>query len=232
MELVLFDSGSGALKRSTELETIPASRPLRYAKIGACYLDIAEWFVERGRVGGWTNLETDMLFIRPGFTNWMLEHLRSADYVAARFGPVPPGSRWRPARSLRAEGRTRLLDLLGGDQLYGAFSPGQVFSAAFSERIVGDPRFSEIRAFAQLNERDGGAYSLQETIFPTAAMAWGMRVGSYPESGRFANRYRPYFGVSGTIRARADADVFFVHPVRRSPSDPARQALVESLGEN
>jgi hypothetical protein len=226
MEIVLYDSGSERLGEVTGLPTIPAARPLQYAKIGASFLDIMEWFVDRAG-DAWINLETDMLFVRAGFTEWLAARMASADYVAARFHLVEPRSRWRPARSLRADGRRTLLDLLGGDALYGAFSPGQVFGRAFCRRMVAHPRFDELRQFLLRNEGDGGAYSMQEIVFPSAAMAWRMGVAGYPEGSSFSNRYRPHFGRVGVERALADDTVFFVHPVRRDPTDAARRALVE-----
>lgn len=226
LELVLYDSGVDCLGQVTGLPTIPTARPLRYAKIGTCFLDIVEWFVEEAAGVAWINLESDMLFIRPGFTDWLATEMITADYLAARLHRVKPRSNWRPARSLRAEGRRTLLDLLGSDALYGAFSPGQVFGARFCRLMVEHARFHELRQFMLRNEQDGGAYSMQETVFPTAAMALGMRVARYPDGSQFSNRYRPYFGRSGVTRALADESVYFVHPVRRDPDDPARQAFV------
>lgn len=229
MQIVLYDSGSRRLGDVTGLPIIPAARPLQYAKIGACFLDIMEWFVEHAVGNAWINLETDMFFIRPGFTKWLAARMGTADYVAARFHRVKQRSEWRPARSLGAEGRRTLLDLLGGDTLYGAFSPGQVFGIALCRRILEHPRLDELRQFMLRHEREGGAYSLQETVFPSAAMAWRMRVADYPDGSHFSNRYRPYFGRAGIARALADESVFFTHPVRRDPGDPARQMLVGRL---
>jgi hypothetical protein len=227
MEIVLYDSGSKRLGKVTGLPTIPGARPLQYAKIGACFLDIMEWFVERAAGHAWISLETDMLFVRAGFTEWLAARMTTADYVAARFHRVEPRSRWRPARSLRAVGRRTLLEILGGDALYGAFSPGQVFGSVFCRRMVAHPRFDELRQFMLRHEGPGGAYSMQETVFPSAAMALRMQVAGYPDGSDFSNRYRPWFGRGGIERALADDTVFFVHPVRRDPADPARQALVE-----
>ncbi len=226
MEIVLYDSGVKRLGRTTGLPSIPTARPMKYAKIGACFLDIMEWFVDRDAGDAWINLESDMLFIRPGFTKWLTARLTTADYIAARLHPIKPGSEWRPARSLRAEGRRGLLDILGGDTLYGAFSPGQVFGSAFCRRMSQHPRLHELRHFVLSHEREGGAYSMQETVLPSAAKAWEMRIAGYPEGSRFSNRYRPYFGRAGVARALNDESVFFVHPVRRDPADAARQALL------
>ena len=225
MGVTLYDSGLGNLGTAFGLPTVSASRPLEYAKVGNAFLDIMEWFVENTESDAWMNLETDMVFVRPGFVHWLEAILDEADYVAPRLFAVPPRSRWRPARSLRSGGRRRLLDILDADRLCGGFSPGQVFHRRFADRLVDHARYPELRKFLREQEAAGGAYSTQETVFPTAADSWGVATACYPEQAQRVNRYRPYLGPAGVRHALEVEDVYFVHPVRRNPDDPTRRLL-------
>jgi hypothetical protein len=225
-DLVLYNSGADAkLGAHLGLEAFPAPRRLTYAKVTPFFLDLFEWAVSKGCTFDYlVNLETDMLFIRKGFARFLAEAMEESDYMTPWLRrQTAKTSKWRPIRSLRPELRD-WYRLFGFEHTHRGFSPGQVFSRAYIEKLVSHPAYPEIRRLVEQNR----SYSLQEVLFPTLIDFLGMRGRSYPAELAPVNRYRPYQAVSGVRRALALPDAFFVHPVRRVKENPSR-AYIRAL---
>lgn len=223
--LVLYNSGDDpGLGAGLGLTHFPAPRRYRYAGIAGFFLDVFEWLAETGDpFDAVVNLETDLLFIRPGFEAFVDAQLASADYLAPNLVRRRRlDTDWRPMRSLRPEFED-WFQLFGFRHLHGTFSPAQVFSRRYVETLLADPRYPELRRLVAANR----SYTLQEVLYPTLTEALGLRLAGYPEAHRTSNRYRPYQAVSGVRRALAIPDAYFVHPVRRTPGDPARRLIGE-----
>jgi hypothetical protein len=225
-DVAIYDSGNGAPGFGTadELPRLPASRPLSYAKVTPFFLDLLEWAAAQN-YNNVINVETDMAFLRPGFESFLRSAMLNADYLAPSLSRVTAQtSRWRPYRSLRAE-LPELLSILGTDHTNRCFSPGQVFSARFAERLLSSPWYSDVRAFVERNQQPGRSFSLQEVLLPTVAEVLGLRVSGYPAHLTRFNRYRPYHAGASVRLARATEDAYFVHPVRRDEADEARKIV-------
>lgn len=203
---------------------LPSSRSLRYAKVTPFFLDMFEWAAGQPH-DYFVNAESDMAFVQPGFEPFVADAMRNADYLAPGYArETPRTSRWRPYRSLRRE-LPELLGLLAMNHTNRCFSPGQVFSARFIERVVASPRYGELRDFVTRNQEPNRSFSLQEVLMPTLAEALGLRVRDYPAHLASVNRYRPYHAATSVSRARRTPYAYFVHPVRRDESHGARQLV-------
>lgn len=224
--MLLYNSGHDAgLCRNLGVPEFPSPRVLEYARIAPFFLDLFEWLIRSGDpCDALVNLETDMLFVRPGYEAFVERQLQRADYLAPNLTERRSlTTRWRPMRSLRPE-FPRWFEFLGRRYWHGTFSPAQVFSRRYLEALIAHPKYAALRRLVAENR----SYTLQEVLFPTLTDFLGLRLLGYPESHRTSNRYRPYQAVSGIHRALATADAYFVHPVHRVPGDPARR-LVAAL---
>ncbi len=227
--LMLYNSGTDPdLGKGLDLEILPVSRRQFYAKITPFFFDVFEWLVENDASYDYViNLETDMLFIRHGYEDWVSSAMSGYDYMApnlVRF--VSPKSRWRPYKSLRPE-LSDWFEFVGFRHVHGAFSPGQVFSHRYVEAMVKHRHYSDLKRLIAANK----SHTLQEILFPTLPDTLGLETRSYPVELKPFIRYRPYQAVSGIKRALGTPQAYFVHPVRRSLDDPAR-TLVRSLQES
>lgn len=219
-DLVLYNSGDDPdLGGGLGLALVPDCRKQLYARITAFFLDAFEWLVRSERMwSAMVNLETDMLFVRPGFEDFVQKRVRDADYIAPNLVRKRPlSTRWRPMRSLRPEFK-RWFAFLGFDYLHGTFSPGQIFSRRYVETLLAHPHYGAFKDLVAANR----SFTLQEVIFPTLTDLLGLRLAGYPDALRPINRYRPYQAVTGIRRALNTPDAYFVHPVRRALDDPAR----------
>jgi hypothetical protein len=226
--LVLYNSGPDpSLGEELELEHFPAPRRQEYARVCGFFLDVAEWLAGSGReYEYWVNLETDLLFIRPGYEAFLDRAMEGWDYMCPHLRRFTPRtSRWRPIRSLRPE-LPRWHGVMGAEYTHAGFSPAQVFRRSYADVLAQPELLGEIRRLLAQNR----SFSLQEILYPTLADRLGLRARDYPEQLRPINRYRPYQAVRGVERALATDDAYFVHPVRRAPADPARRR-VEALEE-
>ncbi len=206
----------------TSLTMLPQSRPLEYAKVTPFFLDMFEWAASQG-YDYIVNAETDMAFVQPGYERFIAEAMKEADYLAPGYTrDVPRTSRWRPYRSLRHE-LPELLAILGTANPHRCFSPGQVFSARYFEKLVTSSWYTELRYFVSRNQEPGRSFSLQEVLLPTAADVLGLRTEGYPARLASVNRYRPYHAAASILRARETDNAYFVHPVRRDETNGARQ---------
>jgi hypothetical protein len=224
--LYLYNSGDDpSLGADLGIEMVPSPRRLYYAKVTPFFFDMFEWLVTAGvRFDYAINLETDMLFIRAGFESFIYSAMKNCDYMAPRFARFTSRkSRWRPIRSLRPELKD-WYEVFGFCYTHEAFSPGQVFSRAYIEKLLGHPRYSEILRLLKQNR----SYTLQEVLFPTLIDLLQVNGRNYPDEMRPVIRYRPYQAVSGVKRALALENAYFVHPVRRNLDDPAR-VFIRSL---
>jgi len=227
VDIALYYSGEAPVLAGTPasgLYRLPGGRPLRYAKVTPFFLDLIEWTTTTGYEYV-VNAETDMAFVQHGFEGFVANALRNVDYLSPGLTRhTPRTSRWRPYHSLRPE-LPELLSILDLTYTNGCFSPGQVFSSRFAEQVVRSRCYDELRDFVARNQDENRSFSLQEVLLPTIADALGLRAAGYPAHLRTTNRYRPYHAAASVARAQETPDAYFVHPVRRDPSDPARQAV-------
>lgn len=218
-DVVWYDSGI-ATQTVPSIPRLQCSRAHEYAKITGVFFDLFEWCAEQN-YDYLINLETDLAVVNPG-VEVIANLMRDSDYMAARLiAQVASTSRWRPYNSLRGE-LPELRDILRTHTMQGAFSPAQVFSRSYLGRILESPFYPQLREFVGRNRAPDRSFTLQEVLLPTLARVCGLRSRSYPAEQEVFNRYRPYHALRSVQAARA-ANVPFVHPIRRTADDVARQ---------
>lgn len=220
-DIVWYDSGQ-ATRTPPDVQRLPCSRIYSYAKIAGIFFDLFEWWIDEGH-DYLINVETDLAVINPG-VEVVTDLMRDSDYMAAHLvAQVPTTSRWRPYLSLRPE-LPELCDILGTKTVQGAFSPAQVFSRRYIERIIDSSFYPRLRGFLERNQSPGGSFTLQEVLLPTLAQVRGLRLKSYPTEHEAFNRYRPYHALR-SVRAAQAASVPFIHPIRRNAENDARRYI-------
>lgn len=221
--IMLYNSGIDPLLGcGLDIEFFPRPLQFEYARICGFFLHVFEYLVESGDdFDAVVNLETDLLFIRRGFRDFLQHQLSNADYL----GPNLVERRrldayWRPMRSLRPEFE-RWFAFLGFTHLHGTFSPAQVFSRRYVHNLVSHSEYGRLETLVAANR----SFTLQEVLFPTLCDFLELRLKGYPKAHATTNRYRPYQATTGVKRALSIPDACFVHPVRRDPDDPARTMI-------
>ncbi|GAA2205003.1 hypothetical protein GCM10009850_006530 [Nonomuraea monospora] len=190
------------------------------------YFDIFEWAAGQDYDHVIT-VETDMVFIKPGFTRFIAEQMKDADYLAPGLRRnIPASSQWPAYLSLKPE-LPELLSILGMTHTNRSFSPGQVFGRDYLRAVVTSDIYPALRGFVERNQRAGHSYSLQELLLPTLADRFGLTARSYPDAISLFNRYRPFQTAQDLALALDHPSAFFLHPVARTPDDQVRALVRE-----
>jgi hypothetical protein len=234
-DIAVYNSGDAqCLRRHTvygSVTVLPTSRPLNYAKVTPFFLDMFEWAAGQD-YDYILNAETDMAWIKPGFETFLADAMQGYDYMASGFTrDTPRSSRWRPYRSLRPE-VPELLALLGLTGTSQCFSPAQVFSSRYIDTVVASPLYPQLCAFVMRNQAAEKSFTLQEVLLPTLVDTFSLSARDYPPHLATANRYRPYHAAHSVRRVLDIPDAYFVHPIRRDDTDPARIAVRQLITEN
>lgn len=227
-EIFWYDSSAGMRHEhgcfgATRLDS---SRPLKYAKVTPFFFDALEWFVANGDFDLMINIESDMVFTGSGLSAFFAAALRDHDYMVPRLQRnVSVKSKWRPYRSLRKE-LPELAEILGHRALHGGFSPGQVFTRRYADKVLSAPFYAELRRFIDSNQGADMSFTLQEILLPTLGGMWDLRARDYPEADLQYIRYRPYHSVASYRKAVAIGSPF-VHPISRDEENNTRIAVRE-----
>ena len=223
-----YDSGErGSAGRDVDVPRLPMSQPLMYGKIALFFLDMFEWAAGQ-RYDYLVNVESDAAFVRPGYEEFLESAMDGVDHLASRLNRTLPTSMWRPYRSLLPNELPELLSMLGVAHTNECFNVGQVFSTRYIDTLLSSSIYPDLRDFVTRNQQPDRSFALEEVLMPTLSDALGLTSGSYPANSAAVIRYRPYHDADALARALTLRDVYFVHPVRRSPDDAAR-CLVRSL---
>ncbi|MEH0542274.1 hypothetical protein QA802_04015 [Streptomyces sp. B21-105] len=220
-DIAWYNSGT---RRDTPfgLRRVSCDRPLKYMKITPCFFDIFEWSISQN-YDQVINLETDMVFIRPGFLEFIAQQMKEVDYVAPGLRRnIPPVSLWPAYRTLSSE-RAELSAILGTDHLNRCFSPSQIFGRGYVSALLSSGNYARIRSFVERNQQPGRSWTLQELILPSLADSVGATSRPYPLRMATFNRYRPFQAPIDLEIAQTVSDAFFLHPVRRAGDDPVRR---------
>src|SRR5437868_1896780 len=151
--MLLYNSGENSrLGSNLSIPRFQSPRRYGYARITPFFFDVFEWAVRSGDgFGAIVNLETDLLFIRPGYQDFVKKWLACADYLAPNLVERRSlKTRWRPMRSLRPEFK-RWFEFFGFQYWHGTFSPAQVFSRRYVKTLVEHDRYAELRRLAEEN---------------------------------------------------------------------------------
>lgn len=223
----LYNSGDDPdLGKDLPVTIIQPSRRLYYARIAPFFFDLFEWLSMQDFPYEYvTNLDSDVLFIRHGYEDFIDASMKSYDYMAPdlRFN-AHRRSQWRPMRSLKPEIK-RWYKFLGFKYMHGAFNPGQTFSKKYIESLVNHPSYQELLNLVSENQ----SFTLHEVLFPTLVDFLGLRARSYPEELNPIIRYRPYQAISGVKRAIGLETAFFIHPIKRDMDNPARVFIQKKM---
>lgn len=223
MDVVLYNAGDDpALGLELNTRHVQPSRRLYYARIIHFFFDLFEWLREHDMPYDYvTNLDSDVMFIRHGFEEYLLALMDGYDYLAQNFSRhTPSNSKWRPFRSLKPE-LENWYKLLGFSYTNQAFNPGQTFSRQYINRLLSHELFPEIKRLVNANE----SFTLHEVLFPTLVDFLDLPARSYPVELGSINRYRPYQATTGVVHALLTPNAYFLHPIRRASDDSARRLI-------
>lgn len=224
--ILLYNSGdSPDLGKGLPVIQVTPARRLCYARITPYFLDLFQFLENEAIPYDYVvHLDSDVLFIRPGFEAFLRDAMVEYDYMAPNFRRCTSRkSQWRPFRSLKPE-LSEWYRFLGFEYTNEGFNVGQVFSRKYVQCLLGCPTYHTLLALVSQNQ----SYTLHEVLFPTLADYLALQARSYPAELREVIRFRPHHSIASVKRALLLESAFFLHPIKREPDNPAR-AFILSL---
>ncbi|MCL6547537.1 MAG: glycosyltransferase family 4 protein [Alicyclobacillus sp.] len=206
----------------TGIDLCPYSRPLRRGKLARFLLDVMRWIEEQGMAYDYlVSVDSDVMFIRPGFEAFLDEHMVERDCMGINMGvqhrpdEVP---HWHPGQTMWAE-----WDLwrpfFGIDSFCGTLNCMQVYRRDIVRRILARLDWDALERLLASTK----VFALEEILHATLALREGARVCMYPqETAKYVRIGEPYT-VGEVEAAFRDPAAYFLHPVRRIMDDPARR---------
>ncbi|NGM82838.1 hypothetical protein G5B47_10475 [Paenibacillus sp. 7124] len=169
------------------------------------------------------NLDSDVLFAREGFEQFILNEMKDKDYMGV--GTKIPDDDFYCLVQLRLE-IDQWIPLLGNEPYMESFNVGQAYSRKLVLRFLHDDQYELLKS----NLRDTRSFGVDELIFVTMTDRLGFSLHAYPEDASSSIRYRPYFPLDEIVSLmNGKPDSTLVHPVYRNLKDEARSFIREAM---
>ncbi|MFN7251047.1 MAG: hypothetical protein ACK4M9_09670 [Anaerobacillus sp.] len=238
--IVVYNGGKDReLLKDLDVLVCPTSRKLEYGYTTIYFIEIMEWLEEiKVEYDFLINIDSDALFIRKGYEEFIEKEMRDTDYMAVDYQVASQDyfcgieiqkdrKRWEPFFTF--------------NPLYGAFNVGQVMNRRFTKTLIKSTNIQLLKK--ALIETP--AFGTDEIIFANLVKEFGLRAKCYPslmqtkqssigyDMHNLLIRYRPYITICELIsRLNEDVDRYLCHPIHRTSHDPARQLIMQLQKNN
>jgi hypothetical protein len=220
-EIVMYNGGRDPnFGKSAGIDICPYSRPLRYHKFGRCLFDIMTWLEEINLHYDYlVNLDSDNLFVNPGFESWLNEQMADYDVMGIWmqvYQPVESACSWGPGWTMIREWEV-WQPLFQTDFICRTLNASQTFRRDTVKRILSVIDATELERLLQTTQ----VFALEEMIYSTLAVREGSRYRAYPDASTEYWRLGEPLSVEEVEAAKGNW-VHIVHPIERSMDNPAR----------
>ena len=236
-KIVIYNGGKDqTLCENIDIKVCPTSRKLEHGYTTIHLLETMEWLEEIGmEYDHLINLDSDALFIRKGYEDFVNKQMEDADYMGVDLRIAE--ETYFCGKQLKTEAYKwdQLFDL---QQLYGVFNVGQVMSRKFIKALIN----SEKKLLLKRYLLETNAFGTDELVYVNMAKELGFKLKKYPsdqedlpyepigyDMDKWMIRFRPHFTIQELIHGRNNnKNRWLCHPIYRTGNDLARQ-LVYSL---
>ncbi|RXI98197.1 hypothetical protein DS745_17825 [Anaerobacillus alkaliphilus] len=221
--VVLYNGGKNSnLCTDLNVPVCPTSKQLKYGNLAMYFVETMEWLEEiELEYDYFINIDSDALFFRKGFEEFIEEQMQDADYMAVKLRI--PDKNWTCGKSFIKEKDT-WKPFFSVSSFLGVFNVGQVMSKALVKEFVNYEKKVELKT--ALTETT--VFGIEEIVFVNLANELGFKLKNYPEEvGQRLIRFRPYFTKSELIECIQLNEGWLVHPVKRKLNDPARNYIYD-----
>jgi hypothetical protein len=219
--VVLYNGGKNpGFGRRLGISVCPYSRPLRYGRLGRFFYDVMRWLERRGiRYDYLVNVDSDLMFVKPGFEPFLNRVMKGYGCMGIRlkaYRSLQTSRHWIPARTMWREWKF-WQPFFQMNHFYGTLNTMQVYRRSVVQRMLRNINRVRLEHLFQSTK----VFALEEILYVTLAARSKSRLRAYPAAiKRYVRLGRPLSAAEAN-RAKRSPLVFFVHPVKRTMSDPA-----------
>nr|WP_106782781.1 glycosyltransferase family 4 protein [Lysinibacillus timonensis] len=226
--IVLFNSSLDEdFGKSLGIPICPKSRHLQMNEIATVLKDVIDWLPQTSiEYDFLMYMDSDMMFIRSGFLDFLQKIMSRYDAVGINMGiqrspeDVP---HWIPGQQMWSD-QQRWVPLFDMKQICGTLNSMQVYRKAIVDQMFTGINREKLDQFIQ----NSNVFALEEILFATLALRAGAKICSYPYYTTEFVRLGNPLSIEEVKEALKD-EVYFVHPIARDLSDPARQFITNEL---
>jgi hypothetical protein len=224
-KIVVYNGGTNKkFAQQLNVPICPKSRPLQKGKLGRFFMDTMSWLEEIGEEYDFlVNLDSDVMFIRPGYEENMMKWMQGYDCMGINMGiqkspeEVP---HWYPGQTMWKEWR-QWQPFFKTDYFCGSLNSMQVYRRDIISRIM---KGLDIYWLEKLLA-ETKVFALEEMLYATLAVRSGGKYRSYPYQSIEFVRLGETLTVDECHYAQTKPDVFFVHPIERNMNNLSRRWL-------
>lgn len=229
-KVVLYNGGTNKqFGVNQNIPICPYSRPLRWGNITPYFFDVMRWLEEiKAEYDFIVNLDHDILFIKPGFEQFLEEVMQSHDcmgpHLQTHYSPNDNRS-WVPGITMWMEW-DKWKDFFQTNYFYSYFNPGQVYRHSIVKQMLSEINIKELEElFSNTN-----VSALEEMFFITLAIGKGAKYLGYPWSFEESTNYVTDVGSIGLEKikeALTKPSFYWVHPIKGKLLTETNEALIE-----
>ncbi len=231
-DIVIYDgSGCGVIANSPlpwvelNVEFVPVPVKLRWGELHNFAISSID-FVKDRKYNIITFVDSDQMFIRPGYSAFIQERVGSAFGVLTtgvhRHGPDAPLLAVREMHSEWHVWRRYLSRFPNSDDAFvrSTFWPGTVISADAASDLLREFRSPALRNVLAQSR----AWATEECIIPTISYLLGYHERLNPCNRRWCT-FRTPWTIEDMKEALLEPEAFYVHPVNTKPDDSVRNFI-------
>lgn len=234
-KIVLFNGGvNNQFGINQNIPICPYSRPLRWENITPFLFSVMRWLEEtKVEYDFLVNLDHDILFIKPGFEQFLIESMDYYDcmgtYIQSHYSPNDNPT-WYPGVTMWREWEI-WKEFFKTSCFYNYFNPGQVYKHSIIRKMISEIDIDKLEnMWLNTNVR-----SLEEMFYITLAISKGARYREYPwtfEEGTNYVVFRGYIDLNKIKEALTKPNYYWVHPMKGNHLIETNKALIEMYSKN
>ncbi|MEI7028203.1 hypothetical protein WBG83_21275 [Paenibacillus sp. y28] len=216
-KITLYNGGTNpGFGQKHGIPICPYSRPLQYGKLGRYVWDMMTWLQEtKADYKYFINLDSDVLFIKPGFEAFIDEMMEGFDCMGAHMQvqhSPQDNPQFYPGMTLWKEW-PKWQPFFQTDYFARYFNPVQIYRHSMVERIVAETDRSRLEHLLQVTD----TFAMEEMLYATLAMKYGGSCREYPwdytESLQYVRTVQP-ITAQEMKAAKSQPHYYWIHPVK------------------
>lgn len=234
-KIVLYNGGKDKqFGTSQGIPICPYSQPLRWENITPFLFNVMRWLEEiKEEYDFLVNLDHDMLFIKHGFEQFLIETMSYHDcmgtYIQVHYSSNDNRS-WWPGVTMWREWHN-WKNFFQTSYFYSYFNPGQVYRHSIVKCMISGININKLESsWSNTNVR-----SLEEMLYITLAISRGARYREYPwsyDEGKSFVIDRGLISIDKIKEAMAKPNFYWVHPVKGDLLIETNKALLEMYSKS
>lgn len=217
--IILYNGGTNPdFAKNLDIAICPKSHPVQWGKLVRVFWDVMKWLEEMQVDYEYLmNLDHDMLFIKPGFEEFLNSAIKNYDcmgWYLLNGTDVALFPSQELAKSLWREW-TVWQPIFKTDTFYRYFNPGQVYRHKIIKKMLDSLYSFDQKTLEDLFENNK-VFALEEMFWVTLAKGCGGKCGEYPDGNHYnkAVRWGKDIRLDEVSQIIEHPTYFWIHPVK------------------